>query len=240
MELTVVELSTACLIVASSALLQGSVGFGFSLLAAPLLMLINPLFVPGPLIIPAFAQIFMIAFREREAIDLSGLKWAFAGMVPGTLLGAIILTTLPATPVALLLGGLVLTAVATSLLGFSLGPSVPLLSGAGLLSGIMASVSTISGPPLALVYQNAGGAKLRSTLAAYFLGATIFSILSLIGVGYLGWQHILWSLPLIPSAVFGVWISKYTVAMLDRGYTRSAVLGLSGLAAIAVIFNAII
>ena len=49
MELTAVELSAACLVVASSALLQGSIGFGFSVLAAPLLVLINPLFVPGPL-----------------------------------------------------------------------------------------------------------------------------------------------------------------------------------------------
>jgi uncharacterized membrane protein YfcA len=240
MELNSAQLGAACLVVVASALLQGSVGFGFSILAAPLLILINPMLVPGPLLVPSLVQILMIAIRDRRSVDLSGVKWALAGMVPGTFAGALILATLPAGQLKLIFGGLVLTAVAMSLLGLPLSPNVPTLSGAGFLSGIMSSVSTISGPPVALVYQHASGTNLRGTLAVYFLGVTTFSIIALSGVGHFSWQHFFWALPLVPAAIFGVWASGFTIHILDRGYIRPAILALSAIAAVIVIISTLI
>jgi uncharacterized membrane protein YfcA len=237
MEITASQLGVACLVVTASALLQGSVGFGFSILAAPLLILINPVLVPGPLLVPSLAQILLIAIRDRRAIDLSGIKWALAGMIPGTFAGAFILSALPDGQLKLIFGSLVLTAVGISLLGVPISPTAPILSSAGFLSGIMSAVSTISGPPLALIYQHASGANLRGTLAIYFLGVTIFSMVALGGVGRFSWQHFLWALPLVPAAILGVWASRFTIEILDRGFIRPAILTLSALAAVGVIYS---
>jgi uncharacterized membrane protein YfcA len=227
-------------IVAVSAVLQGSVGFGFSILAAPLLLLLDPRLVPGPLLVAGLFLIVFLTFRERHSIDGSGLKWAFAGLVPGTMGGALILAALPDRELALFFGGLVLLAVLLSVAGLHFAPTPPVLAGAGLLSGLMSATSSISGPPMALVYQHKPGASLRGTLSGYFLASTTFSILALGGVGHFGYEELALALPLLPAVLVGFWVSKWTIPVLDRGYTRPGVLLLSSGAALVVIIKAII
>ena len=81
--------------VAFGAAVQGAVGFGMALLAAPLLVLIRPELVPGPLLINGLALTLLVARRERDSIDLFGVKWALVGRVPGVALGALALATVP-------------------------------------------------------------------------------------------------------------------------------------------------
>ena len=230
----------AALVVAVSAILQGSVGFGFSIVAAPFLLLLEPRLVPGPLLLAGMTLVLLLTLRERRSIDRTGLKWAFVGLVPGASLGAILLAVLPQPAMALLFGGLVLLAVVLSLAGLRLRPSPSVLIGAGLLSGIMSSTSSISGPPLALIYQHKPGASLRGTLSGYFLGSTIFSIIALNGVGRFGYAELGLALPLLPGVVVGFFLSRHTITLLDRGYTRPAVLLLSAAAALVIILRNIL
>jgi uncharacterized membrane protein YfcA len=239
MNLSLPSLIGACTIVAISAVLQGSVGFGFSIVAAPLLLLIDRRLVPGPLLLAGLVLIGFLTLRERHSIDGSGLKWAFAGLLPGTLGGALILATLPETAMSLFFGGLVLLAVVMSVAGLHFAPTPPVLAGAGLLSGLMSATSSISGPPIALVYQHKPGASLRGTLSGYFLASTTFSILALRGVGHFGYEELTLALPLLPAVLFGFWMSKWAIPVLDRGYTRPGVLILSSGAALIVIFRTI-
>jgi uncharacterized membrane protein YfcA len=239
MNLGLLSLVAACIIVAISAVLQGSVGFGFSIVAAPLLLLLDRRLVPGPLLLAGLFLVIFLTFRERHSIDRSGLKWAFAGSLPGTLFGALILAALPEQEMTLFFGGLVLLAVVISVAGLHLTPTPPVLAGAGLLSGLMSSTSSISGPPMALVYQHKPGASLRGTLSGYFLASTTFSILALRGVGHFGYEELSLALPLLPAVLIGFWVSKWTISLLDRGYTRPGVLILSSAAALVVIIRTI-
>lgn len=239
MNLSLPSLLAVCAIVAISAVLQGSVGFGFSIVAAPLLLLIDRRLVPGPLLLAGLVLIGLLTLRERRAIDASGLTWAFAGLLPGTLGGALILATLPEPGMSLFFGGLVLLAVGMSVAGLHFTPTPPVLAGAGLLSGLMSATSSISGPPIALVFQHKPGASLRGTLSGYFLASTTLSLLALRGVGYFGREELILGLPLLPAVLIGFWVSKWTIPLLDRGYTRPGVLLLSGAAALIVIMRTI-
>lgn len=53
--LTSIEWLVATIVVVTATLLQASIGFGLALLAPPLLYLIDPVFVPAPMIVAAFA-----------------------------------------------------------------------------------------------------------------------------------------------------------------------------------------
>mgnify|MGYP001444100149 FL=1 len=64
--------------------LQGSVGFGMGLLASPILMLIEPRFVPAPILLSTFCLTSFLAVREWDAIDVDGLRWAVVGRTGGT------------------------------------------------------------------------------------------------------------------------------------------------------------
>ena len=86
--MTLVELLLASTVVLIGAAIQGSVGFGLGILAAPILFLINPVLIPAPLLSAAVVLTLLTARREHQSIDLHGVAWAVIGRIPGALIGA--------------------------------------------------------------------------------------------------------------------------------------------------------
>ena len=120
--------------VALGAFLQGAVGLGLNLLAAPLLMLVEPGFVPGPVMAGALVLTILMVLRDREGIDLRGVGWMAAGTLPGSVLASLLLPVIPLKALSLTLGGLVLVAVALNLSGLRFPPKrVGALPGGGAL-----------------------------------------------------------------------------------------------------------
>ncbi len=232
------ELGAAWTVLALGAAVQGSVGFGLALVAAPLLILIEPRLVPGPLIAAALVLIGLMSHRERRAVDLDGFHWALLGRLVGVPCGALALVSLPHRETSLLFAALVLAAVAMSATGRRFAPRQGTLLGAGLLSGFMGTFSAIGGPPLALVYQDAPGARVRGTLAAHFLVGALLSLGGLAFVGRFGWGELRLAAVLVPGVVVGFVLSLPLARRLDRGETRRAVLAVSTTAAILVMAQA--
>lgn len=235
----IVEMIAAVAIVGAGTLLQGTVGFGAALVAAPLLALINPIFVPGPMIICGFTMALLMTLREHESIHLSGVAWALTGRLPGTVIGAAALVLIPKDAMGLVFGALVLIAVALSASGIHLRPTRNALLGAGLVSGIMGTTSSIGGPPLALIYQHSEGPTIRATLAGYFIFSSTMSLTALALIGRLGATELGAALPLIPGVVIGYALSARTAPILDRGYTRPMVIAVSAAAGLTVILKQI-
>jgi len=69
--------------------LSGALGFGGGIVAVPFLVLINPEFVPIPLLLQGVFFTGSVTWRERRAIDIPALKWAAIGLLPGVALGTI-------------------------------------------------------------------------------------------------------------------------------------------------------
>lgn len=236
--MTPLEWVVAEIVVVVGSVIQGAVGFGLGLLGAPLLVVLDPSLVPGPLLASALFLSILVAFREHRAIDLRGVGWALAGRVPGTLLGAAVIASIPRRETSLLVGAMVLVAVALVATGTRVERTRPALFGAGTLSGFMATTSSIGGPPVALLYLDSHGGRVRGTLTGFFLVGLVISISAVALVGRFGRAEILSSLLLLPAVVIGFLLSSRVAVILDRGYTRTVLLAASGLAGLAVLIEA--
>lgn len=231
------EVAVAVLAMAVGALIQGSVGFGLNLVAAPILVLLDPIFVPGPTLAAGLVLTVLVAWRERASMDVRGMRWAIVGRVPGSMLGAFVVLVLPPEELALALAAAVLVGVVVSAGGWHLPLRPPTLFGAGATSGLMATVTSIGGPPMALVYQREGGPRVRGTLSGLFVLGALLSLGLLAAVGRFDVEQVQRSGVLIPGVLIGFAASKRTAPYLDRGYTRPAILLLSSASAVAVLLR---
>jgi len=176
-------LITAGLIVALGALVQGTVGYGMALVAAPLLALVEPAYLPVPLILLTSAHALLAAVRDWRHADWTGIGWAMAGRLPGTGLGVLAVVALSPRVFALLVGLGVLICVLLSLLSWRPRPRPGSLLLAGLVSGAGGTAASIGGPPLALLYQEAAGPRVRGTIGGYFVLGSVISLAALAGAG---------------------------------------------------------
>jgi len=227
-------------VVGAGAALQGSIGFGLGLMAAPLLVLIEPRLVPAPLLLASGVLTVLLTHRERHAIIMDDLKWSLGGRVLGTLPALAILTAIPGDRLGLAFGALVLLGVGLTASGWHLPPSPRVLLGAGALSGFMATTAAIGGPPMALVYQHESGPRIRATLSAYFVVGVAISLTGLALVGRFGLTEAALAGALLPAILIGFWVSRHTARRLDRGSLRPALLTVSAASAAAVIVKHLI
>jgi uncharacterized membrane protein YfcA len=221
------------------AAVQGAVGYGMALIVSPILLLIDARLIPGPLTLAAAVLVSLVIHRDRQALDIFGLKWAILGLAVGTGLGAYLLYRFSSAHSATAFSGLILLAVLMSVAGLRLPPRKSILVSAGFLSGVMGILTTTSGPPIALVYQDAPGQKLRATISGFFVVGIVFACASLISIGRLGIQELLLALALLPGILLGFGLSSYLAPWVDRGYTRPAVLTIAFLSSITALIKQI-
>jgi uncharacterized membrane protein YfcA len=220
------------------AAVQSSVGFGLALVAAPLLLLIHPAFIPGPLLTASLALTILVAHRERRSIDFLGVKYAIAGRVFGTVPAALLISAISTAVFDVVFGSIVIFAVALSALGLSVTPNRGYTFTAGALSGFMGTISSIGGPPVALLYQNAEGPRFRATLSGFFFIGVLLSLIALALVGKLGLQELLLGAILVPGILLGFSVSGLVVRWVDRKGVRPAVLAISFGSAMVVLWRA--
>lgn len=226
----------AALYIFVGSFVQSAIGFGLAIVAAPLLFLLSPDYVPGP--ITAVALVLSVAntYRYRASISLRGLGAAVAGRIPGTLAGGALLVWIDAKLLSLWLGMTVISAVLVSLLPIRIAPTPPRMAIAGFLSGFMGTSTSIGGPPMALLLQHEKANTIRGNLSAFFIVSCILSLLVQVPAGYMSWHHLVLTLPLIPATLLGFWAATYWVDRIASAQIRiiSLVLcSVSGLAAVA-------
>jgi len=239
--MTPIQLFLGWIVVCVGATLHGSIGFGLGVVGAPLLVLIAPALVPGPLLVNALVLTVLIAHRERRSMDLSGLGWAIGGRLFGVLAAAGTLTVLPRDRMSLAIGVAVLVVVGISATGLRVRPGPGTLMAAGALSGLTGTISSIGGPPMALLYQDAAGSRLRGTLSGYFVVGVVMSIIALASIGRCGWEEFRMGAMLVPGVLVGFVISGSTAAFADRGSSiRKAVLIVSAAAGAVVVVEQVL
>jgi uncharacterized membrane protein YfcA len=236
---TLAQLLLASAVVALGALVQGAVGFGAALVAAPLLVLVRPDLVPGPISVCFPALSVLVLLRDRRHAELGPLRWSLLGLVPGAALAAGAIALLPARGIEALVAILILLAVAASASGLEVEPDPTSLTAAGALSGFMGTAAGPSGPPMALLHQHTSGPQLRATLARFFMASSVVTIIALLPTGRLGADDAAHGLLLVPAVLLGYAGSHLLLAHVDRGHTRTAVLALSAASALVVLIKAL-
>lgn len=237
-------MSTALLvaggIVLFGALVQGAVGFGMNLVAAPVLALIDHTLVPVPLLIVAAGHSLLAVARERQDADWRGVRWAIAGRVPGTVFGVWAVAALPQRPFLAVVGVAVLLCLLLSVSTWHPRPTRGPLLVAGMASGILGTSASIGGPPVALLYQHSPGPTIRSTMAACL---AIGTSLSLVGLGIGGQVHLgdlRAAAVLAPFLIVGFLLSGPLRKRLDAGPIRYAVLAVSAISSVALIVRSVV
>ena len=229
--MTTFEWAIALVAVFVGACAQGAIGFGLGMLAAPVLAIMDGDFVPAPLLMVAMVLTILVAIPRAGGLDWFGLRWAIVGRIPGSIAGTIAVVLLPERGLIVLFAVLVLVGVAVSAAGWSVEPTSGTLLSAGAASGLMGSVTSIGGPPMALVYQRRSGPELRATLAAFFVFGSTLSITLLAIAGELHRADIGRAALLMPAMLLGYLASRVLSSVLDRGFVRPVLLGFSAFTA---------
>ncbi|WP_127755341.1 sulfite exporter TauE/SafE family protein [Devosia sp. 1566] len=214
---------------------QGSTGFGFNMLAAPILAVIDPVFVPGPMLVMAGLVCVGGMIREWKSVDFQGLGFSLGGRGLAAILAVFCLGFLDEATFSLIFGGMVLLAVALSLAGWKVTATPRNLFIAGSSSGFMGTLTSIGAPPMALVYQNAQGPVMRSTLNAFFVVGAAISLIALSLSGNMSLDDLWLALLLTPCALFGFLFSHWGRVLVDKGRVRMVVLVVSTASAIILI-----
>jgi uncharacterized protein len=236
---TPAELAIAMVLVAAGSVVQGSIGFGMAVVAAPILLLINPVFVPGPMLLAAVFLVILMALRNRRDVIVGDVAVATAGRIIGTAPAALAIGMLQPAVFELLFAVLVVIVVALSVTGLYLRRTPRNVFLAAALSGFIGTMSSMGGPAMALVYQHETGPKIRGTLSVIFTIGTVISVLGLWWAGRFGSVELQLAVLLMPAVFVGFLLSRYTVGRLDKAHTRPAVLTISALAALAILLRAV-
>jgi uncharacterized protein len=218
---------------------QGGVGFGMNLIAAPILAVLDPDLVPGPALVAAVTLTILVAVRDRAAIDRRGVSYALAGRVPGTVVGALVIASIPEEGVTVAVAASVLFAVLLQATRLRLRPNPPTLLAAGVVSGFASTVSSVGGPPMAVVYANEPGPVIRANLSFIFVVGATMSLVALIAVGEFGRDEAVASLVLLVPGALGFLLSKRLAAHVDAGRTRTAVLAVAVFGAVIALGSAL-
>ncbi|MEL7291443.1 MAG: sulfite exporter TauE/SafE family protein [Pseudomonadota bacterium] len=214
----------AALLIFVGSFVQTAIGFGLAIVAAPLLFLVSPDYVPAPICLVALFISVLNALKHRDSVEIGGLKMALIGRVPGSIAGGVLLVMVSTDLLALWLGVLVLFAVAVSLLPFRIEPTPMRMGVAGFFSGFFGTSSAIGGPPMALLLQHQEANQLRGNLSAFFVFSSIISLIIQIPAGFFTLHHLWISIPLIPAAWLGYKLARVTTQTLPKEKIRRGAL----------------
>ena len=229
------EVVLASSLAAVGAFVFGSVGIGMTLVAGPAFVLIDSDFTPAPLLFGGLMVTLTVAVREREAIELADVRWAFVGIAPGVAVGYAVLAVLSNRALALGLGTAVVIAVALVLLGWQPRRTKWTMVAAGATSAATATAAALPGPPMAIAYSDAPGPTLRATLAAFFTVSQAIALVVLVAAGEFGGHTLGLTAAIAPGTAIGIAGSSRGRHVVDRRGVRPIVLGLSLLSGLVLI-----
>ncbi len=234
-EFSAVQLAAAFLVTAFATVVQFRLGVGFGLTAAPLLALISPTLVPVPVTVLTLVTATLAMAQTRHGIDWREVTVSVSGRLAGAWAGVSILLALDDRKQFMLVFGLMIAAaVLLSVAGLKFRFTRPLLFVMGTLSGVMATVTSVGGPPMAIAYQDQPPERARPNLSAYFALGCVVILVMLWLHGLLGWTEIVHSAVLFPALLIGMAAAPFMRGLIDRNF-RKVLLVLSGSAALILI-----
>lgn len=233
-------IAVAGLFVALGGFVQSGIGLGLGLIGAPVVTLLAPALMPGSMLVATSGLPVLILAREALHTDWPGVSWALAGRVAGTVGGIWVLAVLSVRALGIVVGAMVLAVVALSVRAAVVPRTRATLVTAGVISGVTGTATSISGPPVALLYQDEAGPRVRATLSAYFITGNAIGLVALALAGQLPGRDVVVGLMFIGCATAGFAVAAGLRRFLDAGRTRVAVLAAAGGSALILIVHSIL
>jgi uncharacterized membrane protein YfcA len=205
-----------------AAFVNGALGYGFSSLTVPLALV----FYTNRILNPAVVVIEVILNWYVLFINLSGVPsvWKrvfpiLVGMLPGIAIGAFVLASLQPGWIKLGTYAIILPLILVQAAGWRrpirLGWLIGLPFGTGL--GVLYSVTTISGPPLAILFNNQGLVKneFRAGLALVRVAESSVTAIVYYQLGLFIAESGNLFLVFVPSVVVGIPLGAYVIRRMN-------------------------
>ena len=205
-----------------AAFVNGALGYGFSSLTVPVALLFytNRILNPALVLIEVFINIFVL-FMNRDSIAAvwKRIYPILIGLLPGVLVGSYLLASVHPGWIKFFTYALILPLILVQAAGIRRPIRserlIGLPFGAGI--GFLYSVTTVSGPPLAVLFNNQGLVK-KEFRAALGLIRVAESSLTAMAYYHLGLftgesQGIFWLI--VPSVLAGIPIGTFLIRRLD-------------------------
>jgi uncharacterized membrane protein YfcA len=217
------------------ALIQGTGGIGFAMFAAPVVALVRPDLVPGPMIVTGAAVSLLAALRELSQVDWRGTAIAIGGRVPGSIAAGLVIGLAPRSTFAVAFALLILAAVALSVSGWRVRATPLAIAVAGFGSGLMGTITAVGAPPMGIALQNLPPARLRATVGAFLFVGGVVSLAVLAWAGRFGARDLALGVQLLLPMAAGFIVSSRLVRRIEPRAVRNVVLGVSAISAAILI-----
>lgn len=217
------------------ATIQGSTGIGFTLIAGPALVAVDPGFIPGPLLVVAQAVSIRHIVVEHDMADRGALRHALVGLPFGLVGGLVVLELVSDTTLALLVGAL--TALSSVMLLAGLHPtrtSRTELAG-GVACTFAAVTAGLPGPPLIVAFNDMKPAAMRATTSMFVLVVGTVGFAGLLITSNFGRHELELLAWLVPGVALGLVSARWVRPVIDRRWFRPAVLVVALLGGLALI-----
>jgi uncharacterized protein len=201
-----------------AAIVNGGLGYGFSSITVPLalLFLSNRVLNPALVLIEVALNAYVL-FVNRDAITSVWRRVLpiVVGLIPGVIVGTLIVSRVSQPWLKLLTYFALLPLILIQAAGFRRPirseRSIGLPFGAGL--GVLYSVTTVSGPPLALLLNNQGLAKreFRAALGIIRLSESTFTAIAYLTAGLFTKTSMTLIPHIVPSVLVGVPIGTWLI-----------------------------
>ena len=233
------ELVAANIVIFIAAVLQAATGVGFAMVAVPLLALISLAWVPAPMLICNIGLSIVIMSRSRGALERAEAPPLVLGLTLGTFAGAAILSLVEGRGLGLLIGGIIVIAVAASLFMPPLKITRGRLLTGSFVGGATGIIAAMHGPPLIILYQRERPEKVRATMAGVFLFGCFLALGSVWLTGLLDWEQIWRGLVLLPGVALGYFVGRALGGRMSPSAVRYAMLAVSGTAGIMLLLRSV-
>lgn len=217
------------LTVAAAGVVSGVTGFGLSLVATPLLLLILPPRTVVPMmLVHGSLNNLMILLESGRSADLRRIWPLMLTGLLGVPLGAYLLVVCDVDALKALIGA----AVALSALAFLAGLKVRVTrerlvsAPVGFVSGLLNGSTGMSGPPVILFFANQGMEKrvFRASLAAYFMALNLATIPAYAVGGLFTRQVLGYAALFAPALALGVLAGMRLALRVEEGLFRRVTL----------------
>lgn len=219
------------------AMVQGSTGIGFTLVAGPAIIAVDPAFAPGPFLLVAQLVSLRHIAAERELADRVALRHALYGLPVGLAAAILVLEVVNERVLAVLIGSLTALAATALLIGYQPTRTrrTEILGGLGSsFSGVAAG---LPGPPLAIAFNDMRPPTMRASTAMFVINVAVFGMLSLLATGNYGWTELRLTAWLVPGAILGLIAARWVRPVIDRTWFRPTVLVLALLGGMALVLR---
>jgi hypothetical protein len=209
-----------------AAFIRGLTGFGFALILAPLLLLfLSPISVVIVNLFLGLLSNILVIFRSLKQVNLRVIFPLVASSLVGIPIGIWIISTTDPSTIKIIMGAVIVSFTIPIAIGFHLSFSSERLacSFAGFLSGILASSTSLAGPPVVLFMhgQNWPKEMIHSSLAVYFTFVSICSLLALSMSAKIDVETIVTAASLTPGMVVGVSLGMIIFHKTGHRFFRS-------------------